>query len=106
MSMFEKGNKVTIWRHHQPSVITTVGRMTARKMVLADGSEWTADGYRPWGAGRNGYSTAHVNHFKDRDAEILQRRLLLSKVRTEKWEDMETDRLVRIVAILREREND
>ena len=78
----------------------------ARKLVLADGSEWTVDGFRPWGAGRDGYSTSHVSHFNERDAENLRRRILMSKIRTQKWEDVATDDLSRIVKILNEQVDD
>lgn len=106
MSKFVEGNKVTIWRHHQPCAITTVQRITARKMVLGNGSEWTADGWRPWGAGRGGYSTSHVNHFKDQDAETLKRRVLMSKINTQKWSEISTAKLARIVQILKESSDD
>lgn len=107
MAEFQVGQKVTVWgggfSRSQIRAITKVERVGGRKMVLANGSEFAADGSRLWGCSRDAYyNGARVYEFKAGDDEkfATQRAVgLIENFRS--WADLPYSDLATVAEVIR-----
>lgn len=67
------GDKVTITDNHGPFKVLAVTAVKGRKVTLADGSEWKADGW-PWDAVKWYQGPTMEPHEPEHDAAIVRRR--------------------------------
>lgn len=83
-SPFRVGDRVAIRTSRSGTqALTTVTRFSheGRCMVLADGTEWRADGRRPWRAGSSFYHGPVVEPAGASDEEHLARRRSIGRIR-------------------------
>lgn len=89
---FVVGQKVCLRdRYLFPQEILTVVKSGTRKLVLSDGSEWRADGRRPWGRrpwGNNDpwYTGNRVTRLEDGDERKIDRSMLTSWATSARWD--------------------
>jgi hypothetical protein len=101
---FSVGDSVTVIRDRQIvrfSVVATVGK---RKLVLKDGSEWTADGERRWGCSRTTWYTGPwIRHAEEGDAENVKRRELADRISSfGRWNKLSTEALETVARLIAE----
>lgn len=108
---FEVGQSVTVWsvpgrmgHGKEPERVTTVAKVGVRKMTLADGSEWSADGWKPFGY-QHGSSFSMPDCVKvtaSGDGEACERRRSLASIGRLKeadWKRATTEELAAVQAI-------
>lgn len=108
-STFKVGQQVTVWSAphagHKKTQgrVTTVAKVGVRKMTLADGSEWSADGSKPFGYKWSTFSTPdRVKPTEPGDEEAVRCRRALAtigRLRGDDWtrattEELETARVI------------
>lgn len=98
------GDKVTVFNGRlQPESVQTVARIAGRKVVLDDGTCWTASLGTQWGNASSrrefGRYPTIGPHVPRHDVEI-RRRYLLDRIARTKWEAYPDYRLERVVAAL------
>jgi len=103
MPKFEVGQKVVVLHGRfgrEPKLSATVESITARKMVLSDGSEWSADGQWHWGRARERYSSEIVRPWELGDDEVLERASIMAVLSQCHFEELSTEKRRAIVAII------
>lgn len=74
MSTFKAGDEVTVTGSFHGLEFLSVARIGERKMVLSNGSEWSADGRRRWGVRQTrNYGDPYVRLRLPEDAEEIER---------------------------------
>jgi hypothetical protein len=78
-TMFDIGEKVLVFRDHHDNDprIQTVSKVTPRKVTLADGSAYTADGYK-WGDSKSWFRS-YIKHADEKTlAEVREHKAYLA----------------------------
>lgn len=105
MNCFSEGQKVSIWGAYgrSPEAISTVAKISAKKMTLADGSEWTANGSYQWGASRGRfYGGRSVYKYREGDDAIVTRKNHLALIERLNWEILSDAQLATVAGIVQE----
>jgi hypothetical protein len=99
---WQAGQTVTVHDHYQgPRRMVKIERITKRKVVLEDGSEWSVYGH-VYGARDPYYTGQRIRPLQQGDAEAIFRRRATALIEKTEWGKLDLDRLNRIVSILKE----
>lgn len=103
MSEFTVGQKVTIEGNCGISAITTVAKIGALKMTLANGEEWKVNGRRRWASsGGSYYSGPYVRAHREGDEEALTRRENLEIAQCcQRWHLLPDEQLAVVAGFIR-----
>jgi len=109
---FTVGQSVTVWsvpavgHVKEPERVTTVAKVGVRKMTLADGSEWSADGQKPFGFDyrRSDYMPDYVKATADGDGDVdacARRRAVawIGRLQEKDWKRATTEELAAVYVI-------
>lgn len=108
---FTVGQQVTVWsvpgrigHRKEPERVTTVTKVGVRKMTLADGSEWSGDGQKPFGYKQSSgfYMPDYVKATADGDVDACARRRAVAwigRLQEKDWKRATTEELAAVYVI-------
>ncbi|HKT90121.1 MAG TPA: hypothetical protein VJQ59_16870 [Candidatus Sulfotelmatobacter sp.] len=110
MSELKQGQKVSIFFGDQIVGISSVARISNRKITLSNGSVWkhaTAGTYRHWGSGTVDWGQSRMRACEEGDAEAVARLAKLRKIeRFSTWKLLTLEELQTVASICNKYEKD
>ena len=99
MSEFTLGQTVTIMSAYgsYPVAVSDISRMTARKIILANGMEFGARG-QEWGSA-NSYHSRRIREYREGDREDIRRQNLVRRLEKTQWSNLSDEQLIEIYKI-------